>query len=147
MQKATFGAGCFWGVEAAFREVPGVVDTRVGYTGGTMANPRYEDVCAGGTGHTEAVEVTYNPSEVTYEALLRVFWDCHDPTTPHKAQYKSVIYYHTPAQQAAAADALEREQRMRKVTTEILPATTFYEAEEYHQQYYEKTGRGGCGVR
>ena len=144
MAKATFGAGCFWGVEAAFRKVPGVVATTVGYTGGTAEKPTYEQVCAGGTGHTESVEVVYDPTKITYDQLLEVFLRIHDPTEKYKAQYKSVIFYHTPEQRAQAEAAVERYQQMapprRPIATEILPAVIFYPAEEYHQQYYEKRG-------
>ena len=145
--RATFGAGCFWGVEAAFRQVPGVVATTVGYTGGTMANPTYEQVCAGGTGHTESVEVVYDPKTNTYDKLLEVFWRIHDPAVKHKTQYKSVIFYHTPEQRAAAEAALEHRRQSRAsrgpIATEILPAAVFYPAEAYHQQYYEKRGIKG----
>jgi len=148
MTIATFGAGCFWGVEAAFRSLPGVIDTRVGYAGGTTRNPTYEDVCAGGTGHTEVVEVSYDPEEITYEKLLDVFWSAHDPTYPHKTQYRSVIFYHTPEQQQAAERAKQRltesNATSRPIVTDILPAPTFYAAEEYHQDYYEKRGVASC---
>lgn len=146
MEKATFGAGCFWGVEAEFRQVPGVVDTRVGYTGGEYVNPSYEDVCGGFTGHTEAVEVTYDPAKITFAQLLDVFWSIHQPTLAHKAQYKSVVFYHSEEQRAAAEAAKDALLHAgRKIATEILPATTFYPAEEYHQRYYEKTGQRACG--
>ena len=142
MEKATFGAGCFWGVGAAFRKVPGVVSTSVGYTGGTAPIPTYEQVCAGGTGHTESVEVMYDPTKITYDDLLNVFWRSHDPTERHKAQYRSVIFYHTPEQKAAAeaAQAKLKGAGGAPVVTEILPAREFYPAEEYHQQYYDKRG-------
>jgi peptide-methionine (S)-S-oxide reductase len=147
MARATFGAGCFWGVEAAFRKVPGVLATTVGYTGGTTAEPTYEQVCAGGTGHTESVEVAYDPTRVTYDQLLEVFLRIHDPTVKKKTQYKSVIFCHTPEQRAAAEAALKRLQQSagsrRPIVTEILPAQRFYPAEEYHQQYYEKQGIEG----
>jgi len=147
MAKATFGAGCFWGVEAAFRKVPGMVSTTVGYTGGTAPKPTYEQVCAGGTGHTESVEIVYDPTKVTYDQLLEVFLRIHDPTEKTKAQYKSVIFYHTPEQRAAAEAALKRLQdsgaSRRPIVTEVLPTQTFYPAEEYHQQYYEKQGIEG----
>ncbi len=150
MDIATFGAGCFWGVEAAFRHVPGVTATRVGYAGGHTANPRYEEVCSGRTGHTEVVEVTYDPKLVSYDTLLRVFWESHDPTEKHKAQYRSVIFYHTPAQRDAAAEAKRRVEQSSKysrpIVTEILPAPTFYRAEEYHQHYYEKHGLSSCSA-
>jgi len=147
MEKATFGAGCFWGVEDAFRHVKGVTSTAVGYEGGTLSNPTYQDVCSGVTGHTEVVEVTYDPAQVSYDDLLDTFWEIHNPTERYKAQYKSVIFYHTPAQRMAALAALEKQSKVagHNLATEILPAATFYRAEEYHQQYYEKTGRRSCG--
>lgn len=150
MEKATFAAGCFWGVEAAFRRVEGVISTTVGYTGGWLESPTYEDVCTGTTGHAEAVLVEFDPSRVSYEDLLEVFWSIHDPTTPNRQgpdigpQYRSAIFYHTPEQEAAARAAkanLERSGRFtRPIVTEIVPASTFYPAEEYHQRYYEKRG-------
>ncbi|OLB44665.1 MAG: peptide-methionine (S)-S-oxide reductase [Ktedonobacter sp. 13_2_20CM_53_11] len=155
MQKATFGAGCFWGVEAEFRQLPkGVVSTAVGYEGGTMKNPTYRDVCTDRTGHAEVVEVEYDPEKVSYEDLLKVFWANHDPTTLNRqgpdvgTQYRSVIFYHTPEQQVAALaskEKLEKSGRYRRpVVTEIVPATSFYRAEEYHQQYLEKRGLSSC---
>ncbi len=154
MERATFGAGCFWGVEAAFRRVPGVLATAVGYMGGTMKNPSYEDVCTDQTGHAEVVEITFDPARTSYEDLLQVFWTNHDPTTLNRQgpdlgrQYRSAIFYHTPAQQAAAAASKEKLQssgRYRKpIVTEITPAAEFYRAEEYHQQYLEKRGLASC---
>lgn len=154
MEKATFGAGCFWGVEAAFRQVEGVVSTTVGYMGGNYENPRYEDVCSGKTGHAEVVQVEYDPARLSYEELLKVFWESHDPTTLNRqgpdigTQYRSVIFYHTPEQQAAAQasrERLETSGRYRKpIVTEIRPAPPFYQAEEYHQQYLEKRGLASC---
>jgi len=155
LQKATFGAGCFWGVEAEFRQLPkGVVSTAVGYEGGTMKNPTYRDVCTDRTGHAEAVEVEYDPEKVSYEDLLKVFWANHDPTTLNRqgpdvgTQYRSVIFYHTPEQQAAALaskEKLEKSGRYRRpIVTEIVPATSFYRAEDYHQQYMEKRGLSSC---
>jgi peptide-methionine (S)-S-oxide reductase len=151
---ATFGAGCFWGVEATFRQVPGVVSTAVGYTGGQTANPSYEDVCTGRTGHAEAVEVVYDPARVSYEDLLTVFWNNHNPTTLNRqgpdigTQYRSAIFYHTPEQESAAQaskEALEQSGKLRKqIVTEIVPAAPFYRAEEYHQQYFEKRGISHC---
>src|SRR5438093_1783289 len=149
LQKATFGAGCFWGVEAEFRQLPkGVVSTAVGYEGGTMKNPTYRDVCTDRTGHAEAVEVEYNPEEISYEELLEVFWENHDPTTLNRQgpdvgkQYRSAVFYHTPQQHEAAIaskEQLEREGRFhRPIVTQIVPAMTFYEPEEYHQPYLEK---------
>lgn len=156
MEKATFAAGCFWGVEAAFRQVPGVVATRVGYTGGTLANPTYQQVCTDRTGHAEAVEVTYDPARVSYDELLGIFWAEHDPTTRNRqgpdvgSQYRSAIFFHSPEQEAAARasrDAVQaRLPEGREVVTEIVPATEFYPAEEYHQRYLEKMGRASCTV-
>ena len=156
MAKATFGAGCFWGVEEAFRQMKGVTATAVGYLGGTLQNPTYRDVCSGRTGHAEVVEVEYDPSQVSYEALLEVFWSSHNPTTLNRqgpdigTQYRSAIFYHTPEQQAAA-EASKREQqasgRFRNdIVTEITPASQFYRAEEYHQQYLAKRGRSSCSI-
>jgi len=154
MAKATFGAGCFWGVEAAFRRVKGVTATAVGYAGGRSPNPTYQQVCGDQTGHAEVVEVDYNPEQVSYEELLDVFWGCHDPTTPNRqgpdvgSQYRSVIFCHTPEQQAAAVASKERLQTSgrfrRPIVTQIEPAPTFWRAEEYHQQYFEKNGGGHC---
>lgn len=148
MERATFAAGCFWGVEAVFRKVDGVVSTRVGYTGGSQDSPSYEDVCTGVTGHTEAVEVGFDPSRVSYEELLQVFWDNHDPTTVNRqgpdvgTQYRSAIFFHTPEQKAAAnafKDRLQKSGTFKKeIVTEIVPASMFYLAEDYHQQYLEK---------
>ncbi len=154
LQKATFGAGCFWGVEAAYRQVKGVVSTAVCYAGGALENPTYRDVCTDKTGHAEVVEVTYDPERVSYETLLKVFWDNHDPTQLNRqgpdigTQYRSVIFFHTPEQQAAAIasrEQLERSGRYKKaIVTQIAPAPTFYRAEEYHQQYLEKRGLSTC---
>jgi peptide-methionine (S)-S-oxide reductase len=154
-KKATFGAGCFWGVEAAFRRLDGVTATRVGYTGGTLENPTYEDVCSHTTGHAEVVEVTYDPEQISYDDLLRVFWDKHDPTQLNRQgwdigdQYRSAIFVHDDEQRAAAEASKEREQasHRRPIVTEITPAQTFYEAEDYHQQYLEKRGRATCTPR
>lgn len=150
LKKATFGAGCFWGVEALFRKVPGVIDAVSGYTGGTLANPTYEQVCNSETGHAEAVEVTYDPEKVSYERLLEVFWMNHNPTTlnqqgpDHGSQYRSVIFYHDEEQKRlaeASRQALEQSGKwQRSIVTEIVPAETFYKAEEYHQRYFEKLG-------
>ncbi len=155
MAVATFAAGCFWGVEAAFREVMGVIDVTVGYAGGTAKDPSYEMVCTGRTGHAEAVRVEYDPGEVSYEELLEVFWDCHDPTTLNRqgpdigAQYRSAVFYHTPEQKMAAIESKEERGRVRadgrSIVTAIVPASTFYRAEEYHQRYLEKRGLAGCG--
>ena len=148
MEKAMFGAGCFWHVEAAFRCVEGVIDARSGYAGGTVPEPTYEEVCGGKTGHTEVVEVTYDPAVVSYDRLLDVFWTEHDPASAQKRQYRSVIFYHTPEQRAAAEAAVQRREQAlgRPLRTAIEPAPTFYQAEEYHQRYYEKHGISGCGL-
>ena len=156
MAKATFSAGCFWGVEETFRNIPGVNSTTVGYTGGTAKNPTYQDVCTGRTGHAEAVEVEYDPAKVTYEQLLSAFWENHDPTTLNRqgpdvgTQYRSAIYYHDPAQQASAAGSKALLEKMnafkRPIVTEILPASDFYRAEDYHQQYLAKRGAKSCHV-
>jgi len=153
-QKATFGAGCFWGVEAAFRELPGVVSAVVGYSGGHLPNPKYRDVCSGETGHAEVVEVEYDPSRVTFDQLLDLFWSTHDPTQLNRqgpdfgTQYRSVIFFHSPEQEAAARASLaklESSGRLkRKIVTPILPASEFWRAEEYHQQYFEKHGLKSC---
>lgn len=151
MEKATFGAGCFWGVEAAFRRVEGVQDAVVGYAGGTTRNPTYENVCTGQTGHAEVVEVTFDPKRVGYERLLEVFWACHDPTQLNRqgfdvgTQYRSVIFFHAPDQETAARASLEALQASGqgpdKIVTEITPAADFWRAEEYHQRYVEKQGK------
>jgi peptide-methionine (S)-S-oxide reductase len=155
-EKATFGAGCFWGVEAEFRQIKGIVATAVGYEGGTTANPTYRDVCSHRTGHAEVVEVDYDPTRVSYEDLLRVFWENHDPTTLNRQgpdvgdQYRSIIFYHTPEQQAAALASKERLQASgkyrRPIVTQIVPASQFNRAEEYHQQYLEKRGLSSCKI-
>lgn len=153
-EKATFAAGCFWGVEAAFRKIPGVLDAPVGYTGGTRDHPAYREVCTGRTGHAEAVEVTYDPDKVTYEQLLRAFWEMHDPTTLNRqgpdigTQYRSAVFFHTPEQETAARQMKEKLNKEnlfgRPVVTEITPASNFWRAEEYHQRYFEKNGGGYC---
>jgi len=152
--RATFGAGCFWGVEETVRRVPGVVETAVGFMGGTLEHPTYEDVCTGRTGHTEVVQVTYDQEEVSYRDLLDVFWGVHDPTTLNRqgpdvgVQYRSVIFYHTPEQAAAARESKEETDQSgrfrRPIVTAIEPAGTFWRAEEYHQQYFAKRGGGRC---
>jgi peptide-methionine (S)-S-oxide reductase len=154
LHVATFAAGCFWGIEEAFRKIKGVRSTMVGYTGGKLANPTYEDVCTDGTGHAESVQVQYDPKEVSYEQLLEVFWSIHDPTTKNRqgpdigSQYRSMISYHTPEQEAIAKkskEELEKSGRFKnKIVTEIVSASTFYKAEEYHQKYYQKRGGGSC---
>lgn len=156
MEQADFAAGCFWGVEATFRKVNGVKKTAVGYEGGTFPNPTYEDVCTDMTGHAETVQVTYDPSEVSYEDLLKIFWENHDPTTPNRqgpdrgTQYRSVIFYHTPEQKALAEkskEALEKSGKFKRpIVTQIVPASTFWRAEEYHQRYLEKRGLSTCHI-
>jgi peptide-methionine (S)-S-oxide reductase len=156
LEKATFGAGCFWGVEVAFRRVSGVVDATAGYLGGTLPHPTYQDVCTGRTGHAEVVEVTYDPARVSYEDLLNVFWTSHDPTTLNRqgpdqgTQYRSAIFYHNDTQKAAATASKERWDSSgkfsRPIVTEITPASAFYRAEDYHQRYLEKRGLASCHV-
>ena len=152
MEKATFAAGCFWGVEAAFRQIPGVTDTRVGYTGGALANPTYRDVCTDRTGHAEAIEITFDPAKVSYDQLLDKFWSFHDPTTLNRqgpdygTQYRSAVFFHSPEQEKAAQASKERWQAQftRPIVTQVVPATTFYPAEDYHQRYLEKRGQSVC---
>lgn len=154
MEKATFAAGCFWHVEEAFRHLKGVLSTTVGYTGGTTKNPTYEDVCTDTTGHAEVVEVTFDPNKVSYEELLTVFWDVHDPTTKNRQgpdignQYRSAIFYHTEEQKKQAEQSKKNLEKTgkykKKIVTEITQATTFYPAEEYHQQYLQKHGLAAC---
>lgn len=154
MEKATFAAGCFWGVEAAFRAIDGVTDAQVGYTGGTFPNPTYRDVCTDSTGHAEAVEVTFDPERVSYEELLEAFWKLHDPTTLNRqgpdvgTQYRSAIFYHSPEQESAAHASRGKAQAhfRRPIATEIAPASRFYRAEEYHQRYLEKQGLPTCHI-
>jgi peptide-methionine (S)-S-oxide reductase len=153
-ERATFGAGCFWGVEVAFRNVPGVLDTAVGYEGGTLANPTYEDVCSKTTGHAEVVQVEFDPDEVSYDELLDVFWDVHDPTQVNRqgpdvgSNYRSVIFFHSPEQQEQALASKARAQARfdRPIATEITPASGFWRAEEYHQQYLVKRGVASCRI-
>ena len=157
MAKATFAAGCFWGVEATFRQISGVISTRVGYTGGNLPNPTYQDVCTDRTGHAEAVEVEFDPAKVSYDALLEVFWENHDPTQLNRqgpdwgTQYRSAIFFHSPEQEAAARaskEKLEKSGRFaKKIVTQIVPAVTFYPAEDYHQQYLEKRGLASCHIK
>ena len=154
MEQATFAAGCFWGVEASFRKVEGVASTEVGYAGGRTKNPTYKDVCTNTTGHAECVQVTYDPSAVSYEKLLEVFWRCHDPTQRSRqgpdygTQYRSAIFTHTREQKTAAEASKKKLEASggleRPVATEITTATTFYPAEDYHQQYLEKQGLSHC---
>ena len=156
MAKATFAAGCFWGVEARFAQLPGVTATAVGYEGGTMPNPTYKAVCTDATGHAEAVEIDYDPAQIRYEQLLEAFFSLHDPTQLNRqgpdwgTQYRSVIFYHTPEQETAAKAAIERltaEKRFNKpIATQVVPATTFWRAEEYHQKYLEKRGAVSCHI-
>jgi len=157
MAKATFAAGCFWGVEATFRQLPGVISTRVGYTGGSLADPTYKDVCTDRTGHAEVVEVEYDPAKISYAKLLEVFWENHDPTQLNRqgpdsgTQYRSAIFFHSPEQEAEAKSSkekLEKSGRYSKpIVTQIVPAVTFYEAEDYHQQYLEKRGMASCHIK
>jgi peptide-methionine (S)-S-oxide reductase len=156
MAKAAFGAGCFWGVESAFRQVKGITDAAVGYMGGSLANPTYEDVCTDRTGHAEVVQLDYDPAAVTYEELLRVFFDLHDPTTLNRQgpdygkQYRSVIFFYDADQERAAQKMkqdLDQSGRFpRKIVTQIAPAPEFWCAEEYHQRYFEKHGIAACGT-
>ena len=156
MAKAAFGAGCFWGVESAFRQVKGVTDAAVGYMGGSLANPTYDDVCTDRTGHAEVVQLDYDPAVVSYQELLRVFFDLHDPTSLNRQgpdygkQYRSVIFFYDADQQRAALkmkDDLDRSGRFpRKIVTQIAPAPEFWRAEEYHQRYFEKHGIAACGT-
>jgi peptide-methionine (S)-S-oxide reductase len=154
--KATFAAGCFWGVEAAFRQVPGVLDAAVGYSGGGFPNPTYEDVCTGRTGHAESVQVEFDPARVSYDQLLDVFWENHDPTTLNRqgpdvgTQYRSVIFVEGPEQEKAAKESKERLEKSgryrRPIVTEIAPAQPFWRAEDYHQRYFEKRGLAHCKI-
>jgi peptide-methionine (S)-S-oxide reductase len=154
LQRATFAAGCFWGIEASFREIEGVVSTSVGYTGGDTVDPTYEQVCSDRTGHAEAVDVWFNPALVSYEDLLNVFWSIHDPTSRNRqgwdfgSQYRSGIFFHDAEQeQRAIASREERQGRTsRPIVTEIVPAPAFYAAEEYHQRYFEKHGGAACAT-
>ena len=154
LEKATFGAGCFWGVEATFREIPGVVDAAVGYEGGTKDSPTYQDVCTDETGHAEVVEVTFDPAKVPYATLVDAFWKLHNPTTRNRqgpdigTQYRSVIFTHSPEQERIAAESKSKAQVNFKnpIVTEIVPAKTFYRAEEYHQQYLAKRGLRHCHI-
>jgi len=153
---ATFGAGCFWGIEAAFRRVPGVLDAAVGYSGGRTENPSYQDVCTDTTGHAEVVQVTFDPEKLSYDQLLNVFWTIHDPTQVNRqgpdygAQYRTAIFFHSPEQEAAAKkskQAIEASGKLRRpVATEITPAGPFWRAEEYHQRYLERRGAASCHI-
>ncbi|MGZ5341558.1 MAG: peptide-methionine (S)-S-oxide reductase MsrA [Solirubrobacterales bacterium] len=154
LEKATFGAGCFWQVEVEFRNTPGVKDAIAGYSGGTASDPGYEQVCSGTTGHAEVVEVTYDPDDVSYDQLLDVFWRIHDPTQvnrqgpDHGDQYRTAIFFHTPEQEKAAIASREREQAKhdKPIATEITPASEFWPAEDYHQRYLEKRGLATCAI-
>ncbi len=156
MEKAVFGAGCFWGVQKVFGELEGVVSTQVGYTGGKLKNPTYDQVCYSDTGHAEAIEITFDPARISYRKLLEVFWTHHDPTTLNRqgndvgSQYRSAIFYQTPSQKAAAEETLRLLDRSGifkdPITTEIAPAETFYRAEEYHQNYLRKNPNGYCHI-
>ena len=157
MEKATFAAGCFWGVEATFRAMPGVSSTRVGYTGGQTEHPTYKEVCTDRTGHAEAVEIEFDPAKIAYTDLLKVFWENHDPTQLNRqgpdwgTQYRSAIFFHSPEQQReaqASKEALENAHRFSKpIVTQIVPAVTFHPAEDYHQQYLEKRGLASCHIK
>jgi peptide-methionine (S)-S-oxide reductase len=154
MATATFGAGCFWGVEEAFRKMAGVTETAVGYMGGSLESPTYQDVCTDRTGHAEVVQVEFNPEQISYEQLLELFWRIHDPTTLNRQgpdvgrQYRSVVFYHDEDQRASAASVKEKleagGQFRRPIVTEIAPAATFWRAEEYHQKYVQKQGGASC---
>lgn len=156
METATFGAGCFWGVEETFRQIPGVLDTAVGYLGGHTQNPTYQDVCTDETGHAEVVQVTYDPAKVSYDRLLNTFWESHDPTTLNRqgpdigTQYRSAIFFHSPEQERLARASKEKMQASgkfrRPIVTEITSASTFYRAEDYHQKYLAKRGLSHCHI-
>lgn len=156
MEKATFGAGCFWGVELTLQQLPGVLETAVGYAGGTHENPTYKDVCTGATNHAEVVEVTFDPEKISYATLLEAFFSLHDPTQKNRqgpdwgTQYRSVIFFHTPEQERAAKAAIERLTQAKKfakpIVTEVAAAQTFWRGEEYHQKYLEKRGMGSCHI-
>jgi peptide-methionine (S)-S-oxide reductase len=156
METATFGAGCFWGVEESFRQIPGVIDTAVGYLGGHTQNPTYKDVCTDATGHAEVVQLTYDPAKVSYGQLLEVFWSSHDPTTLNRqgpdigTQYRSAIFFHSPEQERLARASKEKMQASgkfrRAIVTEITRASTFYPAEDYHRKYLAKRGLSHCHI-
>ena len=156
MEKATFGAGCFWGVEARFQQVPGVVETAVGYEGGALEKPTYKDVCTDRTGHAEVVEVTFDPQKVSYTALLNLFFELHDPTQVNRqgpdwgTQYRTVIFFHSPRQEAEARETIARLETShhyaKPIATQVVPAKTFWRAEEYHQKYLEKRGAVSCHI-
>lgn len=155
-EKASFAAGCFWGVEATFRDLKGVISTSVGYMGGHTEEPTYGDVCSGSTGHAETVQIIYDPTKISYEKLLETFWNKHDPTTKNRqgpdvgSQYRSIIFYHNEEQKKLATESKKNLDESGKynqpIVTEIIPAPKFYPAEDYHQQYLEKRGRKFCGI-
>lgn len=153
-ETATFGAGCFWGVEAAYRQIQGVKSTRVGYAGGDTENPTYKDVCSGTTNHAEVVEVTFDPARVSYEELLDVFWANHDPTQVNRqgpdvgTQYRTVVFFHSPEQEKSALASRDslKDSLDRPIATQVVPAETLWEAEDYHQQYLEKRGLSTCRI-
>jgi peptide-methionine (S)-S-oxide reductase len=156
MEKATFGAGCFWGVQVAFDRIPGVLETAVGYEGGTLDNPTYREVCTDQTGHAEVLQVTFDPAKVTYQQLLEAFFTAHNPTQlnrqgpDHGTQYRSAIFYHSPGQRQAAEEMIARLNKERKfsqpIVTQVVPAETFWPAEEYHQKYLDKRGAVSCHI-
>lgn len=156
MEKATFGAGCFWGVQTTFDSIPGVIETTVGYEGGKLDNPTYHDVCTDRTGHAEVLEITFDPARVSYQQLLNVFFTAHDPTQldrqgpDHGTQYRSVVFYHSPEQRQAATATVARlnaeHKFSRPIVTQIVPAESFWRAEEYHQKYLEKRGAASCHI-
>ncbi len=156
MELATFGAGCFWGVEETFRRMPGVVETAVGYLGGTLENPSYKDVCTDTTGHAEVVQVTFDPEKISYDKLVNAFWQLHDPTQVNRqgpdygSQYRTAIFTHSPEQAETARASKDRLQASgkfkRPIATEITPASTFWKAEDYHQQYLAKRGKSNCHI-
>jgi peptide-methionine (S)-S-oxide reductase len=157
IEMATFGAGCFWGVEAAFRKLPGIIDVKVGYMGGHVDNPTYEQVCTNTTGHAEVAQVSFDSDKITYEELLAVFWDIHDPTQLNRqgpdvgSQYRSVIFYHSDEQKRIAEESKQKVGNAGKVSREIvtgiIAASDFWPAEDYHQRYFEKHGMTGCSIR
>jgi peptide-methionine (S)-S-oxide reductase len=156
LEKADFGAGCFWGVEARFQQLPGVVETAVGYEGGTQDSPTYHDVCTDRTGHAEVVQVSFDPSKVSYQALLDLFFELHDPTQVNRqgpdwgTQYRTVVFFHSPQQESTARETIERLNASgrfsRPIATQVVPAATFWRAEEYHQKYLEKRGAVSCHI-
>ncbi len=155
-EHATFAAGCFWGIQSAFEKKLGIINTTVGYMGGHTKNPTYKQVCTNTTGHAEVLQITFNPEQITYQELLTIFWDIHDPTQYHRqgpdigSQYRSAIFYHTPTQKIVAEQSKKQQQQSGKyskeIVTEITPATNFYPAEDYHQHYFEKQGINACPI-